>query len=201
MAEAEVSMSRIGKLPIPIPDKVQVTVEGQVVKVKGPLGELYREIRDEIEVKLVDKQVVCTPLGESKLHRSLHGLSRTLINNMVIGVTEGYAKILVIIGVGYSAELKGSGLMLRLGYSHPIWMAPPPEIKFELLQPSQWNEAGVEKQGENQTVAIRVTGIDKALLGQVAARVRKIRPPEPYKGKGIRYNKEYVRRKAGKAAK
>jgi large subunit ribosomal protein L6 len=194
-------MSRIGKLPVPIPDKVQVTVDGQSVTVKGPLGELYQEIRSEIEVKLENNQVLVTPLGETKLHRALHGLSRTLINNMVEGVSKGYEKILVVIGVGYSAELKGSGLMLRLGYSHPIWMAPPPGVKFELLQPSQWSEAGVEKQGENQTVAIRVTGIDKALLGQVAARVRKIRPPEPYKGKGIRYNKEYVRRKAGKAAK
>ncbi len=194
-------MSRIGKLPIPIPDKVQVTLDGQTVNVKGPLGELHCDIRDEMEVKIEDNQVLVTPRGETKLHRSLHGLSRTLINNMIIGVSKGYEKILVIIGVGYSAELKGSGLMLRLGYSHPIWIGSPPGIKFELLQPSQWSEAGIEKQGENQTVAIRVTGIDKALLGQVTARVRKIRPPEPYKGKGIRYNKEYVRRKAGKAAK
>jgi large subunit ribosomal protein L6 len=194
-------MSRIGKLPIPIPDKVQVTLDGQSVKVKGPLGELFCEIREEIEVKIEDNQVLAIPRGETKMHRSLHGLSRTLINNMIDGVSKGYEKILVVIGVGYSAELKGSGLMLRLGYSHPIWMGPPPGIRFELLQPSQWSEAGVEKQGENQTVAIRVAGIDKALLGQVAARIRKIRPPEPYKGKGIRYNKEYVRRKAGKAAK
>ncbi|MCB2212149.1 50S ribosomal protein L6 [bacterium] len=194
-------MSRIGKLPIAIPDKVQVTVDGQDVRVKGPLGELHREIREEMEVKVEDNQVIVTPRGETQLHRALHGLSRTLINNMVVGVNEGYEKILVVIGVGYSAEIKGPGLMLRVGYSHPIWMMPPPGITFELLQPSQWSEAGVEKQGENQTVAIRVRGIDKALLGQVAARVRKIRPPEPYKGKGIRYNKEYVRRKAGKAAK
>lgn len=194
-------MSRIGKLPIPIPEKVEAKVDGQVVSVKGPLGELTQEFREEMEIKLVENQIIVEPRGETKLHRSLHGLTRTLIANMVTGVTEGYTKILVIIGIGYSAELKGSGLMLRVGYSHPIWIGAPPGIKFELLAPSQWSEAGITKQGDNQTVAIKVSGIHKALVGQVAARIRRIRPPEPYKGKGIRYNNEQVRRKAGKAAK
>lgn len=194
-------MSRIGNLPIVIPDKVQVNVDGQEVHVKGPLGELKKTIRDEMEIVLEDGQVRVTPREMNQFNRGLWGLSRTLIYNMVEGVSKGYEKILVVIGVGYSAEIKGQGLMLRLGYSHPIWMMPPPGVTFELLQPSQWADAGVVKQGENQTVAIRVKGIDKALLGQVAARVRRVRPPEPYKGKGIRYNNEAVRRKAGKAAK
>ncbi|MBS1260801.1 MAG: 50S ribosomal protein L6 [Calditrichaeota bacterium] len=194
-------MSRIGKLPIPIPDKVSVTVNGRDVHVKGPLGELYNTLRDEVEVKLEDSRVWVRRRGDTKLHRALHGLSRTVVSNMVEGVSQGFEKILVVIGVGYTAELKGDGVMLRVGYSHPVWIGAPPGIKFELLQPSQWAEAGVEKQAENQNVAIRVSGIDKALLGQVAARIRRIRPPEPYKGKGIRYNKERVRRKAGKAAK
>jgi large subunit ribosomal protein L6 len=194
-------MSRIGKLPIQIPDKVEVKIDGQYVSVKGPLGELEHTFRDEIELKLEDNVATVTPRGETKLHRSLHGLSRTLLNNMVEGVSKGFEKILIIAGVGYTAEVKGSGLMLRVGYSHPIWMGAPPSVKFDLIQPSQWSELGISKQIENQNVAIRVSGPSKALVGQVAARIRKIRPPEPYKGKGIRYNNEQVRRKAGKAAK
>ncbi len=194
-------MSRIGKLPITIPDKVEVTIDGQDVTVKGPLGELQHTFRDEVEVVMEDGAVKVNRRADSQTHRAMHGLSRTLLFNMVEGVSKGYEKILLVVGVGYSAELKGSGLMLRVGYSHPIWIGAPPGIKFELLQPSQWSEFGITKQVENQNVAIRVTGYNKALLGQVAARIRKIRPPEPYKGKGIRYNNEQVRRKAGKAAK
>ncbi|MBD3165910.1 50S ribosomal protein L6 [bacterium] len=194
-------MSRIGKMPIDIPDKVDVKVDGQRVTVKGPKGELTQEIRDEIEVVLEDKLLRVVPRGETQLHRSLYGLSRTLLNNMVVGVTEGYQKSLIIAGVGYSAELKGPGLLLKVGYSHPVWIAPPPGVNFEVLQPSQWGEAGIKKQIDNQNQAIRVSGVNKALVGQVAARIRMIRPPEPYKGKGIRYNEEQVRRKAGKAAK
>jgi large subunit ribosomal protein L6 len=194
-------MSRIGKYPIPVPEGVEVTLDGQKLTVKGPLGTLTEEFREEMELTHQDGEIRVQPRGETKLHRSLHGLTRTLVANMVEGVTKGYEKLLVVIGIGYSAELKGEGLMLRIGYSHPVWIGPPPGVSFELLQPSQWAEADIAKQGDNQTVAIRVKGIDKALVGQVAQRIRRIRPPEPYKGKGIRFNKEQVRRKAGKAAK
>ena len=120
---------------------------------------------------------------------------------MVEGVSKGFSKILVLAGVGYNAEKKGNGVLLRVGFSHPVWMGAPPGIKFELFSQSGWADIGVVKQVENQNVAIRISGVDKALVGQVAARMRRIRPPEPYKGKGIRYNNEQVRRKAGKAAK
>lgn len=194
-------MSRIGKMPVPIPDKVTVTVDGQSVTVKGPLGELEQTFRPEVSITVADGVATVDRTGETAQHRGLHGLSRTLLANMVEGVSKGYEKILLVIGVGYSAELKGSGLMMRVGYSHPIWLGAPPGITFETLQPSQWAEAGVTKQAENQNVAIRVRGYNKALVGQVAARIRLVRPAEPYKGKGIRYNNEQVRRKAGKAAK
>jgi len=194
-------MSRIGKLPIAIPEKVDVAINDQTVTVKGPLGELEHTFRPEVTVRQEGNTLLVERLKDDKLHRAQHGLGRTLLFNMVEGVSKGYERILVIIGVGYSAEIKGEGLMVRVGYSHPIWIGSPPGVKFETLQPSQWNEFGIVKQGDNQTVAIRVTGYNKQLVGQVAARIRKIRPPEPYKGKGIRYNNEKVRRKAGKAAK
>lgn len=194
-------MSRIGNLPIPLPDKVTVTIKDDVVFVKGPLGELNQQFRPEVEVIVEEKEVVVKRLDETKLHRSIHGLTRTLIANMVEGVSKGFEKTLILIGIGYSAELKGSGILLRVGYSHPVWMGAPPGVKFELLQPSQWSEMGIKRQGDNQIVAIKVSGINKALVGQVATRMRRIRPPEPYKGKGLRYNEEQVRRKAGKAAK
>jgi large subunit ribosomal protein L6 len=188
-------------MPVPIPDKVKVDVDGQQVHVEGPLGELTETFRDEVEIVLEDGELVVKARGESNEHRAMHGLTRTLINNMVVGVSQGYQKILLLAGIGYTAELKGSGVMLRVGYSHPVWIGAPPGVKFELLQPSQWSEAGIEKQVDNQNVAIRVSGYHKALVGQVAARIRRIRPAEPYKGKGIRYNNEHVRRKAGKQAK
>lgn len=194
-------MSRIGKLPILIPDKVELKIDGQTVTVKGPLGELHHTFDPEVVVVVEDKVAKVNRLADTKRHRAIHGLSRSLLANMVEGVTKGYEKILLVIGIGYSAEIKGSGILLKVGYAHPIWMAPPPGVSFEVLQPSQWSEAGVTKQGDNQQQAIRVRGINKQLVGQVAARVRRIRPAEPYKGKGIRYNNENVRRKAGKAAK
>jgi len=194
-------MSRIGKMPITIPEKVAVTIDGSQVTVKGPLGELQQTFRPEVAFEQADGVLTVSRTGETQMHRGIHGLSRTLLANMVEGVHKGFSKTLVIAGVGYTAELKGNGLMLRIGYSHPVWLGAPPEIKFEVFQPSQWAEIGVVKQVENQNVAIRVSGINKALVGQVAARIRRIRKAEPYKGKGIRYNNEQVRRKAGKAAK
>jgi large subunit ribosomal protein L6 len=194
-------MSRIGKMPIVIPEKVDVKIDGQTVVVKGPLGELSHTFRPEVTIRQDDAKLVVERLQDDKQHRAQHGLSRSLLFNMVEGVSKGYSKTLVVIGVGYSAELKGSGLYIRIGFSHPIWLGAPPGIKFETLQPSQWVENGIVKQAENQNVAIRVSGCNKALVGQVAARIRRVRPPEPYKGKGIRYNNEQVRRKAGKAAK
>jgi large subunit ribosomal protein L6 len=147
-----------------------------------------------------EKEVLVNRREETRKHRSLHGLSRTLLANMVEGVSKGFDKMLVIAGVGYTVELKGEGALIRVGFSHPVWMGSPPGVKFEIFHPSQWSDVGVVKQVDNQNVAIRISGINKALVGQVAARMRRIRPPEPYKGKGIRYNNEYVRRKAGKAA-
>ncbi len=194
-------MSRIGKQPIQIPDKVKITIEDQTVTVKGKLGELQHTFDPEVRVIQDGSIVKVERLEETQRHRAIHGLSRTLLFNMVEGVSNGYEKILIVVGVGYSADMKGSGVLLKVGYSHPVWIAPPPGITFEVLQPSQWSEAGVTKQVENQNQAIRIRGINKALVGQVAARIRRVRPPEPYKGKGIRYNQENVRRKAGKAAK
>ncbi len=194
-------MSRIGKMPVPIPDKVEVKLDGQTATVKGPKGELTHEFVPEVELVMEDGAVVVKPRGDSKEHRGRWGLSRTLLANMVEGVTNGYEKVLLICGVGYSAEIKGNGILLRVGYSHPVWLGAPPHVEFEVLQPSQWGEAGITKQVENQNQAIRIRGISKQLVGQVTARIRRVRPPEPYKGKGIRYNNEQVRRKAGKAAK
>ncbi|MFC2170486.1 50S ribosomal protein L6 [Calditrichota bacterium] len=193
-------MSRIGKMPVVIPDKVKVEVKEQTVKVKGPLGELSHTFEPEVGISLENGTAIVNRLGETRRHRAMHGLSRTLLANMVDGVTKGFEKILVIAGVGYTAEIKGEGILIRIGYSHPVWMGPPPEIKFEIFPPSAWSGIGVVKQVDNQNVAIRISGINKALVGQVAARMRRIRPPEPYKGKGIRYNNEHVRRKAGKAS-
>lgn len=194
-------MSRIGKLPIEIPDKVKVTINGSDVLVKGPLGELNDTFVPEVQIVQEGNFLKVNRLEETRRHRAMHGLSRSLLANMVEGVSKGYEKILLIIGVGYNAELKGTGVLIRVGYSHPVWMGAPPGVNFEVLTSSQWEPYGITKQAENQNVAIRITGVNKQLVGQVAARMRRIRPPEPYKGKGIRYNNEAVRRKAGKAAK
>ena len=178
-------MSRIGRLPIAVPAGVDVSIDGHHVTVKGPKGTLDRELHAEIGVARDGDQIVVTRPSEAKTHKQLHGLTRTLVNNMVIGVTAGYRKGLEINGVGYRAALVGRKLQLNLGYSHPIEIDPPAGISFEVENPTH----------------LAVLGIDKELVGQVAARVRATRKPEPYKGKGVRYAGEQVRRKAGKAGK
>jgi large subunit ribosomal protein L6 len=177
-------MSRIGKMPIVVPDGVDVTIDGAQVTVKGKLGELSHVLPELITVELKDGQIEVTRADERREARSLHGLTRTLINNMVIGVSEGYERKLEIVGVGYRAQLKGSDLEMALGYSHPVLVSPMEGITFEVPAPTQ----------------ITVKGIDKQRVGQQAAVIRKWREPEPYKGKGVRYEGEHVRRKVGKAA-
>jgi len=179
-------VSRIGKKPIPIPDKVQVTIDGSLVTVKGPKGELSHRFPVDMTIKQEDGQIVVERPTDQKRHRALHGMTRALIANMVSGVSEGFEKVLEIVGVGYRAEMQGQTLVMHLGYSHPIEVQPPQDVEFV-----------VEERGR----LVRVRGIDKQVVGQVAANIRKLRPPEPYKGKGVRYQGEYVRRKAGKAGK
>lgn len=182
-------MSRIGKLPISLPSGVSVSVDkSNVVTVKGPKGELKETIHPEMVVEVEDGSVTVKRPTEQKRHKSMHGLYRTLIGNMVTGVSEGYKKEMEVVGVGYKAEAKGSILELALGFSHPIIMVLPSEIKVETET----------KRG--QAPRITLTGIDKQLIGQIAAKIRELRPPEPYKGKGIRFLGEEIRRKAGKAA-
>jgi large subunit ribosomal protein L6 len=178
-------MSRIGRLPITVPSGVDVTIDGRTVTVKGPKGSLTRELHPDITVAREDDRLVVTRPTEQKTHKQLHGLTRTLVNNMVVGVTDGYRKSLEITGVGYRAAKVGEKLQLNLGYSHPIEIAPPSGISFEVENPTH----------------LAVIGIDKELVGQVAAQVRSTRKPEPYKGKGVKYAGEYIRRKAGKAGK
>ena len=183
-------MSRIGKNPITIPDKVEVSITdtllGQVVKVKGPKGELEATFRKEIIISSQDGIITLTRKNEEKLVKSLHGLSRTLINNMIIGVTEGFKKELDIVGVGYKAQLQGTKLVLQVGYSHPVEINPPTkETKIEI---------------DKAQTHIVVSGISKQIVGDLAAHIRSIRLPEPYKGKGIKYTNERIRRKAGKSA-
>jgi len=178
-------MSRIGKSPIQVPSGVEVTISGRTVSVKGPKGSLSRDIPGEIVVTKEEGTILVTRPAEDRTNRSLHGLTRTLINNMVVGVTEGFTKELEIVGVGYRAELQGTNLRLALGYSHPVPFPAPPGITFEVPQ---------------QTKVI-VKGIDKELVGQVAADIRSKRSPEPYKGKGVRYVDERIIRKAGKTGK
>ena len=178
-------MSRVGKKPIPIPDKTKIDISGQTIVVTGPKGKLSREIHPEIGAAIQDNEIVVTRPSDAKRHAALHGLTRALINNMVVGVTEGFRIELQMIGVGYRAEMKGNTLILYLGYSHPIVFGMPDGIKVEVLPK------------ENRII---VDGIDKELVGQVAAKIRSFRKPEPYKGKGVRYVGEYVRSKAGKTA-
>ncbi|TMF39800.1 MAG: 50S ribosomal protein L6 [Chloroflexi bacterium] len=178
-------MSRIGRMPIAIPSTVDVTIEGRRLTVTGPKGTLSRELHPDMSVSQEDGTIVVSRPTEQKTHRQLHGLTRTLVNNMVVGVTDGYRKGLEITGVGYRAAKVGEKLQLNLGYSHPIEIDPPAGISFELENPTR----------------LTVVGIDKELVGQIAARVRATRKPEPYKGKGVRYAGEQVRRKAGKAGK
>ena len=178
-------MSRIGKLPVPVPENVEVSLDGRTVHVKGPKGELTRTMPEGVSLSRDDDgAVLVTPDGDSREERARWGLVRTLIANMVTGVTDGYSKALELVGVGYRAVPKGSDLELQVGFSHPVLIEAPEGIAFNVPLPTR----------------VEVSGIDKVLVGQVAANIRKVRPPEPYKGKGIKYEGETVRRKAGKAA-
>jgi large subunit ribosomal protein L6 len=182
-------MSRIGKKPIILPAGITVTVEkGNVVSVKGPKGTLSRKVDSDITIEVTPGQVLVTRPTDHKRHRALHGLYRTLISNMVVGVAEGYARNLELVGVGYKAEAKGQMLELSVGYSHSVLFVLPAEISVTTL-----TEKGVNPK-------IFLKGVDKEMVGHFAAKIRSIRPPEPYKGKGIKYSDEVVRRKAGKAA-
>lgn len=178
-------MSRVGQAPIEVPTGVDVSIDGGRVRVKGPKGELDRVLPDDISAETIDGEVRVARANESREVRALHGLSRSLIANMVTGVTQGYEKRLEIHGVGYRATKQGGGIELAVGFSHPVRKAAPPGIEFEVPAPTR----------------ITVRGIDKELVGQVAAEIRAIKKPEPYKAKGIRYEGEHIRRKAGKAAK
>ncbi len=175
-------MSRIGKKPIPIPDGVTVTVEGQTVAVKGPKGELAWTVADEIAVSQADGALSFAMKDETPRAKAMWGLSRSLVANMVHGVTQGYEQALELVGVGYRAAMKGRSLSMQLGFSHDVEIVPPPGITFATPRQTE----------------IRVSGVDKQLVGEIAARIRKVRPPEPYKGKGVRYAGEQVRRKEGK---
>jgi large subunit ribosomal protein L6 len=178
--------SRIGKLPIPVPAGVDVTIEARDVTVKGPKGTLALSVVEPVEVaKSAEGTILVTVPDEERRSRSLHGLTRTLINNMVVGVTEGYTKRLEIVGTGYRVVAKGDSLEFALGFSHPVVVTPPAGIVFAVEAPTR----------------LTVSGIDKQQVGEVAANIRKLRKPEPYKGKGVRYSGEKVRRKVGKAGK
>jgi large subunit ribosomal protein L6 len=177
-------LSRIGKKPVEIPKGVTINLDGQVIKVKGPKGELHRTIHPAIKAEIVESEIKFSRPDDLKESRSLHGLTRALVQNMIIGVTDSYKKSLEIVGVGYKAELKGKNLLLNIGYSHPIYFVPPDEVKLEVPAPTQ----------------INISGNDKELVGLVAAKIRSFRKPEPYKGKGIKYSDERIIRKAGKTA-
>lgn len=179
-------MSRIGIKPIPVPGTVQVDIaQGNAVKVKGPKGELNQQLSNKVKIVQEEGQLLVQRESEDREIKALHGLTRSLLNNMVVGVTDGYTRVLEIQGVGYRAQLQGKNLVLNVGYSHPVNLTPPDGVTYAV-------------EGNNR---VSVSGINKQVVGEEAARVRGIRPPEPYKGKGIRYQGEYVRRKAGKAGK
>lgn len=180
-------MSRIGKAPIQVPAKVKVDIqENNLITVEGPKGKLSQALPAEMDVVLEDGALLVKRPSDSQAHRSLHGLTRALLNNMVVGVSEGFSKKLQIEGVGYRAEMSGQTLVLNVGYSHPVHFEPPADVQYAV---------------ENRNKTIIVSGIDKQVVGELAAQIRKQRPPEPYKGKGIRYDNEVVRRKAGKTGK
>ena len=176
-------MSRIGRRPIPVPAGVDVSIDGNTVRVKGPKGELTRTLHGDVSVRREGGDVLVERPSDEPSHRALHGLSRTLVANMVEGVTTGFTKTLEIVGVGYRAETKPFGLTLALGYSHPIDYRAPEGIDLKAVSPT----------------VVQVTGTNKEVVGQVAAEIRSLRPPEPYKGKGVKYQGEVIRRKAGKA--
>lgn len=177
-------MSRIGKQPVEVPQGVTISQDGDVLKVKGPQGELQQKLNTNISVEVKENQIIVTRPNDTKQNKSLHGLTRALIQNMVTGVNSFYKKTLDIVGVGYRAELKGKNLLLNIGYSHPIYFIPPDDIVLEVPTPTQ----------------IVISGANKQLVGQVAAKLRSFRKPEPYKGKGIKYSDEHIQRKAGKTA-
>jgi len=178
-------MSRIGRQPIVIPSAVKVKIEGDRVTVSGPKGELSRQFHRDIDIRLDDGQLLVSRPSDRPEHRSLHGLTRSLLANMVTGVTEGFSKMLELHGVGYRVQMQGQKLVLQVGYSQPVEITPPPEISVTVVGTSR----------------VMVEGISRELVGQVAADIRAVRPPDPYKGKGIRYQGERVRHKAGKAGK
>lgn len=179
-------MSRIGRMPIPVPSGVEVQIEDSLVTVKGPKGQLQQQFHPDMRIVMEDGNIVVTRPTDSAKHRALHGLTRALLANMVEGVSRGYTKELVIEGVGYRADLQDRNLVVSVGYSHPVVVTPPAGISFEVPRGNR---------------GILVHGIDKQLVGEVAAKIRSLRPPEPYKGKGIAYAGERIRRKAGKAGK
>jgi len=177
-------VSRIGKKPVEIPNGVTVTLNGNEVTVKGPKGQLSRSFQSAVEIKQENDTLVVTRKDDQKESRALHGLTRSLIQNMVTGVSDGYKKTLDIVGVGYKVEAKEQNLLLSLGYSHPIYFIPPDDVSLQVTTPTQ----------------IVISGINKESVGLVAAKIRSLRKPEPYKGKGIKYSNETIRRKAGKTA-
>ncbi|MDO9107662.1 MAG: 50S ribosomal protein L6 [Coriobacteriia bacterium] len=178
-------MSRIGKQPIPVPTGVEVKIDGSTVSVKGPKGELSQAFKEDMIIEMVDGEIVVRRPSDSRTHRSLHGLTRTLVANMVVGVSDGFHKNLEIVGVGYRAAMNGLDIEMQLGFSHSVHIKSESNITFEVPAPTK----------------ITVRGIDKQRVGQIAAEIRGWRPPEPYKGKGVRYEGEHVRRKLGKTAK
>jgi len=177
-------VSRIGKKPVLVPKGVTVTLDGIKLKVKGPKGELESNFHNAMKIESRDSEINVTRPNDLKENKALHGLTRALIQNMIVGVTTGFEKTLDIVGVGYRAELKGKNLLLNIGYSHPVYFMPPDGITFQLPSPTQ----------------IIISGIDRQLVGMVASKIRSIRKPEPYKGKGIKYSDEQIQRKAGKTA-
>lgn len=178
-------MSRVGKKPIAVPSGVEVKIEGSRVRVKGSKGELEREFDPNMKIESQNGQIVVTRPDDNRTNRALHGLTRALLNNMVTGVSEGFFKQLNIVGVGYKVDLKGKDLVMQLGFSHPVNYPAPKGIEFEV---------------DSKANTIKIKGIDKQQVGQVSAEIRKFRPPEPYKGKGVMYVDEHIRRKAGKTA-
>jgi large subunit ribosomal protein L6 len=179
-------MSRIGRMPIAVPKGVQIDIDGSAVSVSGARGTLSQTFHPDLLIKMEEETLQVERPSDSRQHKSLHGLTRALLNNMVIGVSQGFTRRLIVEGVGYRAEMKGPNLVLHVGYSHPVEMAPPANVKYDV---------------ENRGKDIIVSAIDKQVLGEMCAQIRKVRPPEPYKGKGIRYDTEQVRRKAGKTGK
>ena len=179
-------MSRVGRLPIEVPAGVDIKIDGSCVKVKGPKGEMEFTFSPDMTIKKEEGTIVVERPTDQPMHRALHGTTRSIINNMVVGVSKGFERVLEIEGVGYRAELNGKNLVVNVGFSHPVVVEPPEGIRFD---------------ADMKVRQIKISGYDKQLVGQIAAEIRGLRPPEPYKGKGIRYQGEYVRRKPGKAGK